>query len=152
MPAAGDPVFASDVLRARPKHFFDAASGTFGASQTGVAVPGISIAFTTETAGADLDLSWTVDADLSGASTATLSARPQIVGSGTAAAYGTQVSPVLAVYGAEVATDRSTVAGLWSAPLGPAGTYTITLLGTTAANQTFNIYTALLAVLNEQFA
>lgn len=152
MPAAGDPVFASDVLRARPKQFWDAASAGLPASSAGVAVPGISISFTTETAGADLALWWTIDGDNSGANTALLSASVRIVGSGTAAAYGTVNSPVFATWEMETVTDRGTTGQNWAAPLGPAGTYTITLIGTTPALGTFNLYTTVLALLQEQFA
>ena len=152
MPAAGDPVFASDVLRARPKPFWDAASSALPASSTNVAVPGISIAFTTETANADLTLWWTIDADTTGANTTLFSARPRIVGSGGAAAYGTVDAPIFAVAEMEVTTDRASTGNSWSAPLGPAGTYTITLIGTTGALGQLNVYTTVTALLQEQFA
>lgn len=152
MPAAGDPIFASDVLRARPKPVWDSASAGVGASLTNSPMPGISIVFTTETAGADLTLHWTMDADPGAATTVLHSSKPQIVGSGTAAAYGTITAPVFATFEAEVATDRATASNSWSAPLGPAGTYTITLLVNTPANGGINLYTTVTGLLQEQFA
>jgi hypothetical protein len=152
MPAAGDPVFASDVLRARPKQFWDSASAGVGASLTNSPMPGISIVFTTETAGADLSLTWTMDADPGAATTALHSSKTQIVGSGTAAAYGTVGAPVFATYEAEVTTDRATATQTWGSQLGPAGTYTITLLVNTPANGGINLYTTVAALLQEQFA
>lgn len=148
MPAAGDPVYASDVLRARPTILDDASSGSFGASQTDVDIPGISISFTTETDGATVAATWFIQADLSGASTATLSARARITGP---SAYATAAA-LFATYAGEVATDASTVGQQYTFTLGDAGLYTATLRGTTNANQTINIYTSLRCIIQEQWS
>lgn len=147
-PAAGGIVYASDVLRARTLILDDYSTGSFGASQTDVDIAGISISFTTETDNAEVSATWFIQADLSGASTATLSARARISGP---ASYATAAA-VFATYAGEVATDASTVGQQYKFTLGVAGLYTATLRGTTSANQTINIYTSLRCAVQEQWS
>lgn len=149
MPAAGDPVLASDVRRARPTVYWDSASGSLGASSSAVIVPGCQIVFTTETDGAEVLFGWWCDFDINGAVTTLMSARVQIV-SGPA----TSDSPVFAIYqqGPANALDRGTTGQSWGTTLGDAGTYTAELRATTGVTQAVNVYTSFFAMVSEQFA
>jgi hypothetical protein len=148
MPAAGDPVYASDVLRARPTVLWDSASSALAASSADVDIPGISIAFTTETAGAEVGVVWHMQADPTGAVTTTMNSRPRITGPAAFVA----ASAVYATYAGSLASDQATVGNNYKFTLGIAGTYTLTLRGTTNASQQVNIYTAVTATVQEQFA
>lgn len=150
MPAAGDPVLASDVLRARPRIIWDNATSALPASSSVVAIPGISIGFTTETAGAELHLDWFTQAQATAAgTTANITARPLVTGpSGFS-----QDAAVFSTYDPESSgASQATVGNSWSTTLGAAGAYTVTLRGTTAANQAINVYSTLRAMILEQFA
>ena len=150
MPAAGEKIYASDVLRARPKMFWDVATSPLPASSTVVDIPGISISFTTETAGAELTLWWTIDADpTTSGTTALISARPRI----TDPSAATTDAPVFATFSAAGnAADRGSPGNAWKTTLGAAGTYTVVLKGTTAASQQINVYSTLTAMVQEQFS
>jgi hypothetical protein len=138
MPQAGDIIAADHVNWAQTQFYEGEASGSLGASKSAVAIPGISVAFTTETAGATLDISWTIRADPTGASTAIISARPLVVGP----ASFSQQPNVFSLQGwaAGAANDVSTPGNGAKMTLGAAGNYTVTLLGTTAAAQDIGQY------------
>lgn len=148
MPAAGDPVLASDVRRARPTIYWDSASGSLGASQTNILVPGCQIVFTTETDAAEVTFIWFADFDLNGAVTTLMSASVQIT-----AGPATSSSPVFATFsqGPGNALDRGSPGNSWSTVLGDAGTYTCELRATTGVTQAINIYTSFIAIVGEQF-
>lgn len=150
MPAAGDPVYASDVLRARPTIIDDQASGALGPSVTDVDLTGISIPFTTETAGATVSCTWFAQAmNNVGIGAASVSCRARISGP---AAYA-QASGVYSMWrSAAAATDQGTTGNQWTFTLGVAGIYTATLRVTAAANQQVNLYSSLRCIIQEQWA
>lgn len=149
-PLAGDYINASDITRARPKMYWDNSSGNLPASSSAVAIPGISISFTTETDNADVTFWWNTQAAGTGGTntTNTVAARPRI----TAPGGGTTDAPVFSSWRDSAATDQATVGQTWSTTLGVAGTYTITLLGSTGTNQLIAIYTSLTVMVQEQFS
>lgn len=150
MPAAGDPIYASDVTRARTKWYWDSQTTALPASSSAVDVPGISISFTTEVAGADCVIWWTMDADpQSAGATSLISSRPRITDPTAATTDGA----VFAVYGGGAATtDRGSPGNAWKTTLGAAGTYTVTLKATTGANQQIFAYSTLTVAVQEQFS
>jgi hypothetical protein len=150
MPAAGDPVYASDVLRARPLIIDDFATSALTGPLTDTDIPGISIPFTTETAGATVSATWFCQCMNNGAvGAATVSHRARITGP---AAYAT----ASAVYGmwraAGAATDQGTTGQQYTFTLGAAGLYTATLRGTVAASQQINLYSSLRLIIQEQWS
>jgi hypothetical protein len=150
MPAAGDPIYASDVLRARPAIWDDSATAALTASLADTDIPGISIAFTTETAGATVAASWFIQAQNSGALAAgAINARARI--SGPSAYVG--VSPVYAIWrSGGAATDQGTVGQQYTFTLAAAGLYTATLRGTTLASSQEQIYSSLRLIVQEQWS
>jgi hypothetical protein len=150
-PAAGGIIYAAHMLRARPKRFWDSATSALGVSQTVQPIPGISISFTAETAGAELDMVWTAHAKLVGTgSSAQISARPLVTGPSSFS----QQPVAFATYQSSAAAtgNNSTVTNSTVMTLGAAGAYTVTLLGTTSANQNIDVYSSIKCVLQEQFA
>jgi hypothetical protein len=150
MPLAGDIILATDVTRSRPRMFWDSATSPLPASSSAVAIPGISISFTTETANADISVWWTIDANPTAAATvALISARPQITGP---SAFSSS-APVFADYSsAGNAADRGTTGNSWVTQLGVAGTYTVVVLGTTGATQQIDLYSSLTLMVQEQYS
>jgi hypothetical protein len=150
MPAAGDPVYASDVLRAKPTIIDDAATGTLTGANTDVDIPGISISFTTETAGATVSATWFVQAqNTSGTPAAAINARARITGPSSYVS----VSAQYAIWRSGGAvTDQGTPGNQYTFTLGAAGLYTATLRGTTVANSTFNVYSTLRCIIQEQWS
>lgn len=151
IPAAGGIIYASHILRAQPTPLWDAATSLLGASQSAQPIPGISISFTTETTGAEVDLAWTIQAAVVGTgSTPQMSARPLITGpsafSGTPSVFATYQSS------AAVSGNGGTPGNTCVLTLGGPGAYTATLLGTTGTNQNLNVYSSLRCVVYEQFA
>lgn len=133
---AGDLLTAQRINRLRPTPYFKAATSTLGASSGSNAdVPGATITFTTETDLAVVECWWVVDNDLSGATTTTASSRILL--------DNVTPSDTFAMYGAEVTTDRSTVAQMHSYTVPTAGSHTIKVQATTPANLVINIYTTL---------
>jgi hypothetical protein len=151
VPAAGGIIYASHMIRAQPTPLWDAATSPLLASQSAQPIPGISIGFTTETAGANVDLVWTIQAAVIGTgSTAQMSARPLITGpssfSATPSVFATYQSSVAASGNGGTDTNTCVIT------LGNAGSYTVTLLGTTGTNQNLNVYSSLKVIVFEQFA
>jgi hypothetical protein len=150
MPAAGDPVYASDVLRARPLILDDSATAAISGAAADVDLTGISIQFTTETAGAEVAATWFVQAQNQTAVPAgSINARPRITGP---SAY-VGVSPLFAIWrSGGAATDQGTPGQQYKFTLGAAGIYTATLRVTTVANSQMNIYSSLRLIVQEQWA
>mgnify|MGYP001615677633 FL=1 len=138
---AGDLLTAQRVNRLQSKRYFDAATGTLAASSTHVDIPGLSIAFTTETNGATVSCFWTSDFDLTGATT-TLGSTRLLLDSVTA-------SSNFATFQAGISTDRGTSAQTCEFTIGTAGAHTIKMQGTTPANMIINLYTALTIIVSE---
>jgi hypothetical protein len=147
MVAGGDVIAAGDINRLYPNVITATASSALPASSSGAAVPGISIAFTTATAGAKLSLWWTIRADPTGAATTLISARPHVVGP-SAFAQDTN-NFALAQWNAGAVNDVMTASNADQITLGAAGAYTVTLLGTTGANEQIGIYSSVTVMVQE---
>jgi hypothetical protein len=146
MVAGGDVIAAGDVNRVRPTMIKQEASAALPASSAGVAVTGISIVFTTATAGAELTLWWFIRADPTAAATALISARPHVTGP---SAFAQDTTNFALSGGGAAATDVMTPGNSDKMTLGAAGTYTVTLLGTTGANEQIGIYTSVTVMVQE---
>ena len=150
MPAAGDPVYASDVLRARPFIIDDAATGAITGAATDVDLTGISIPFTTETAGATVAATWFCQCMNSGAvGAASVSCRARITGP---SAYAVSAGVYSMWRSGAAATDQATPGNQWPFTLGAAGLYTATLRVTVAASQQVNLYSTLRLIIQEQWS
>jgi hypothetical protein len=152
MVAGGDVIAAGDINRVRPSTYYSEATSALAASMTITPVPGISIVFTTATANAELTLWWTMRADPTGTTTnGLISCRPSAVGSGTAASFTATPTTNFAIaeWSAGAANDVLTVGNSGKIILGPAGTYTVTLLGTTQAAETIGLYSQVTAMVQE---
>lgn len=124
--AAGEIVTAARLNRLQPRKYHAIGSGTVAAGSTNVDVPSATYTLTTEEDNAAYDVVATFDFDLSGATTS--------AGTGRLYVDGVAQSP-LAVYAAEVATDRTGgIAQTYSGTLGTAGSHTLKLVATTPAN------------------
>lgn len=150
MPAAGDPVYAADVLRARPLIIDDAATAALSGAAGDVDITGINIQFTTETAGATVSATWFMQAQNSGAVPAgSINSRPRITGPSAFVA----VSPLFAIWrSGGAATDQGTVGQQAVFTLGAAGLYTATLRATCVASAQINVYTSLRLIIQEQWS
>ncbi|MGW5352198.1 hypothetical protein ACWERV_17015 [Streptomyces sp. NPDC004031] len=123
---AGETVTADRLNRLQPTVYFAIGSGMVVGAQTNADVPSATITLTTQTAGATYTAECVWDVDLTGATTATGTARMMLDGT---------AQPPLAVFGQEVATDRLTTAQNYSGTLATAGSHTFKLVASPAANQ-----------------
>ncbi len=123
----GDDTEAARLNRLQIKPYYAVGTAALAGAATNADVPGATVTFTTEMANAVYLAFCVWDVDLTGATTATGTAR--------LAVDGTPVSP-LATYGQEVTTDRLTVAQNYSGTLGSAGSHTLKLVASPAASQT----------------
>jgi hypothetical protein len=147
MVAGGDVIAAGDINRVRPTVITQAATGSVPASSAGVNVPGISINFTTATAGAELSLWWTIRADPTGATTGLISAHPVVTGP-SSFNQGT-VTFALAGWSAGNANDVVTASNTDKMTLGAAGTYTVVLPATTGAAEVVGLYSQVTVMVQE---
>jgi hypothetical protein len=138
---AGDLLTAQRVNRLRPTPYTKAATGTLGAGVTTADVPGATITFDTETDGAEVQVTWFVDFDLSGATTSLHSSRVLL--------DGVTASDTFATYAAEVATDRGSTGSTHKYTIPLAGSHTIKIQATTPANGGVNLYSVLSLVVYE---
>jgi hypothetical protein len=147
MVAGGDVIAAGDVNRVRPTTYTAEATSALAASSSAVAVPGLTINFTTATAGAECTLWWSIRADPTGAATALMSARPLVTGP---SAFSQPTSNfAVASWNAGAAGDVMSAANSQKIVLGAAGAYTVTLLGTTGANEQIGLYSEVTAMVQE---
>jgi hypothetical protein len=137
---AGETITAARLNRLQPVTYRAVSSGVLNGSVTSADIPGLSLPITTETAGARYTALLVVDVDLTGASTALASARLMVDGT----ALGE-----FATFGAEVSTDRGTVAQTYEGSFGSAGAHTVKAIATLAANQSINLYSSLLVTVYE---
>lgn len=128
--APGQFITAQRLNRLQDASYVAECSGTVAASQTNADIPGMTETFTVEADGAEAICSWSVDFDLSGATTSPGTSR-LLLDSVTA---GTRIL----VYAAEVSTDRSLVTSFLSFTGLTAGVHTIKAQATTPANMTVN--------------
>lgn len=123
----GDDVDAERLNRLQIRPYYAVGTAALVGAASNADVPGATVTFTTETANATYLAFCVWDVDISGATTATGTARLAVDGSA--------VSP-LATFGQEVATDRLTVSQNYSGSLGSAGSHTLKLVASPAASQT----------------
>lgn len=138
---AGDLLTAQRVNRLQNKTYFDEATGILPASSTNVDIPGLSITFTTETDGAKVNCIWSADFNLTGATTSLANTRLLL--------DGVTPSSNFATFQAGVATDRGTTGQTCEFTIATAGSHTIKMQGTTPANMTVDLYTALTLIVSE---
>jgi hypothetical protein len=143
MPLAGDPVYATDVARARPTTYYKTASGTLPAGSTAATVPGCVQPFDTATDGATCDMRWFVQCASTAAMGSQTACRAVITGP-TASS-----SPVYSVFRSQAANEADNPGQEWVQTLGVAGTYTVTLQATTPVGGTTNVYSSLTVVVTE---
>jgi hypothetical protein len=129
--ASGQRVTPALLRRLRPAYYVAEASADLPGAVTQALIPGASVTFTTETAGAEWYVDAVFDADV-------------VTAPSTALALGyCEVDGVTqtgqATCGDEVVTDRHTVTQQWSGVFAAAGSHTIRLRGTLAANQQFRV-------------
>jgi hypothetical protein len=139
--APGQFITAQRLNRLSPVSYTVEASGTVAASQTNADIPGVTQTFTTETNNATVDCIWTVDFDLSGASTATATSRLLL--------DAVTSSTRFIAWAGEVATDRSVTTQLQSFVIPTLGSHTIKAQVTTNANQTVGQYSAMRLTVHE---
>jgi hypothetical protein len=137
---AGDVVSAQRLNRLQPRPYGAVASALVPAGSTAADVPGASVTFDTEVAGAVYQAVAVFDVDPTAATTALVNGR--------LAVDGVAVSP-LALFAAEVGTDRITVTQIYQGTLGAAGSHTLKLIATTNANQTIQTNTSLTFTITE---
>lgn len=139
---AGDILTAQKAGRLKPTPYWKAATGSLGASSGSNAdVPGATITFNTETNLAVVQVVWFVDADLSGATTTSMSSRTLL--------DNITPSDTFAMFGAEVGTDRGTPGQSHMFTIPTAGSHTIKVQATTPANFVVNVYTTLSLLVHE---
>lgn len=135
---AGDLLTAQRINRLAPKPYFKQSTGNLAAGSTGADVPGASITFSTETAGATVQCWWTTDYDLTGATTTIGSARLLLDGVTNADAFA-----IFQVTSAG-ASDRATVSQVHQYTVPSTGSHTIKMVATVPANMIVNQYTTLM--------
>lgn len=116
------------------------ASASLSGPATDADVPGASVSFTTLRPNAIAVAVCVWDYDLNAGTTATGSGRLS-VDSALQAEY--------AVFGAQVATDRSTVTQVYRVTLASAGSHTLKLVASPAASQIVNVYSTLTVAVHE---
>lgn len=124
----GQKITPALLRRLRPAIYTVSASGDLNGAATTADIPGCSITFTTETAGASWLAEGYFDADNLGAVTALMLGYCDVDG---------VIQTGQAPCGDEVATDRHSASQVWSGAFAAAGVHTIKLKGTVAANQSF---------------
>jgi len=143
----GQRLTADLLQRAVPRMFYSEATSALTAGLTTTAVPGISIAFTTTTTGATLTTWWTMRADPTAATTAQISCRPSVAGPSAFLSAATNYA--VAAWNAGAGGDVLTIGNSNIMTLGNAGSYTVTLLGTTGTNEQIGLYSSLTAMVQE---
>lgn len=124
--ATGNRITAARLNRLQPATYFAVGSGTVAGGSTNADVPDATITLATATAAVyTVQAVW--DVDLSGATTALWLGRLSVDGA---------LQTPLATYAGEVSTDRATVPQLYRGTFAAAGSHTLKLVTTTAANQT----------------
>jgi hypothetical protein len=128
--ASGSRITPALLRRLRPAYYAAEASADLSGAVTQALVPGASVTFTTETA-AEWYVDAVFDADV-------VTAPSTALALGYCEVDGT-VQTGQATCGDEVVTDRHTVTQQWSGVFAAAGSHTIRLRGTLAANQQFRV-------------
>lgn len=132
---AGENLTAGRVNRLAPKPYWAQANNTLPASSSAVDVPGASITFSTETAGATVVVNWQAAFYHSGVAGA--------LNSVVAVLDTSTVAPMVAFGRQQANTDNVQGAATWQTTIASAGSHTIKLRGTTGTNCVIQIYTAL---------
>ena len=124
--ASGQRITPARLNALQPKTYYAIGSGTVPASTSNGDVPSASVTFTTTFPGAVYVAHAVWDCQLTGATTALLTARIKVDGT---------FQPPLAVWSGQVATDRGSIGQNYRGTLAAAGSHTIGLVASTAANQ-----------------
>lgn len=124
---AGEIVTAARLNQLQPKVYYAQGSGSVVGAATNADVPSATVTFDTETDGAVYAVTGTWDVNWTGATTS--------IGTARIAVDGAAQTP-LCTFQAEVATDRGTYSQCYSGALAAAGSHTIKLIASPAANQT----------------
>lgn len=124
--AAGEIVTAARLNLLQPVTYYAQGSGTLAGAATNGDVPSATVTFDTQNDNAVYAVTGVWDWDLTGATTSTGTAR--------IAVDGVNQSP-LCTFAGEVGTDRATVTQSYRGTLAAAGSHTIKLVASPAANQ-----------------
>jgi hypothetical protein len=123
---AGEIVTAARLNRLQPKTYYAIGSGSVAGAASNSDVPSATVTFDTEADNAVYMVHGVWDVNWTGATTT--------IGTARIAVDGTVQSP-LCTWQAEVATDRGTYGQSYSGTLAAAGSHTIKLVCSPAANQ-----------------
>lgn len=138
---AGEIVTAARLNRLQPKTYYAIGTGTVTGAASNVDVANATVTFDTEVDGATYTVVGTWDVNWTGATTTIGTARVQV--------DGVSQSP-LCTFQAEVATDRGTYSQTYFGTLAAAGSHTIKLVCSPAANQSVEgINSSISIVINE---
>lgn len=134
--APGQFITAQRLNRLQPKLYRAVCSAAVTGTVSNADITGTNINFDTETDGAELRVTWTVDARNSGA------------GGGTQIAVSAYLdtsitSDVFSLFQGSAASERDTGAQTWDTTVTTAGSHSIKLRVTQSANNTVQIYTNL---------
>lgn len=149
MPQAGDPIAADHVNWAATKWYEVEATGSLGASQSGILVPGCTINFTTETANATMLAWYVLRADPTASSATAVMSGRAVVTAGPGSFNQGASAYAVAAWNAGAAGDLMTTGNQTKITLGAAGTYTVQLLATTGANESIGVYSSLMIAVQE---
>lgn len=139
---AGETTPAGKLQRLQPTTVWVQATSTVSASQTNADVPGCTLTFTTQTAGAQVTIRWTGDIRCTNAAATFSSIRANIDA-------GAATSPVFVLFQGSAAGQGSTGAQTWVTTLASAGSHTIKLQATTSTNTVVQTYTTLTVTITE---
>ena len=128
--ASGQRIGAALLRRLRPSYYVQSSTAELNGAVTQADVPGASVTFTTETAGARWICEAWFDADQGGTNTALMLGYCSVDG---------VIQEGQAINSDPAASDRHTISQVWDGTLSSPGTHTIKLLGTLAASQQFRV-------------
>lgn len=140
---AGDLITAQRLGRLQPKRDYTKSSGNVAASSSGVDVPGTTLTFTVDTAGADMLVWWTCDFDN------TASPGANVGSSKVSLDAGVSTTDTFGIYGANITDGRATVGQFGQFEGLTAGSHNIRVVVTTPANMIVNQYTTIMYELFE---
>lgn len=137
---AGENITAGRLNRLQPKKSIVYQTAPLVGAVTNTLVPGCTISITNETAGALWTCWWSLDYDLTTATTATGTGRARVDG---------VLATTFAPWAAEVGTDRATVGNVATGSLASAGPHTFDLVATLPAGIQLATQSALLIEITE---
>ncbi|WP_431876695.1 hypothetical protein [Micromonospora marina] len=123
----GQPITAALLRRLQPARYYASASAALNGAVTLADIPGATVTFTTETAASYVVRGY-FDADQLGTNTGLMLGYCSVDG---------WIVGGQAINSDPVASDRHSIAMLWRGSFSSAGSHTVKLVGTLAANQSF---------------